>query len=414
MINIRNIKYQYLFSRFNEKSYVILWASIVIYSIAYLTATSKHIEDKFCIIIMSLGLLGFAYSFSKLAKFNISNRYFRLVFILYMSWQIYIIIHTFPSLSSSVLIYYISSPYMFLHYFVPLLILIPANIFFINKIFSYFSFLAILLFIVFLLYTNEILFSNLNFSEETIWTLGTGGGFMMLTWRYHNKKRRIIAFLAVMLSLFISTIMARRNIMITFGNYFIFSMLIILFSSTQSIISKIYILIAVLFTTTIAYNIFLKYEDGLFSKITDRIDENTREDLIATFVSDMSSDDWIYGKGFSGEYYAPGIEENEDNRFFIESGYLQMILKGGIINLVLFLLIAFPSIYFGLVKSNNILCKASGSIVLLWLIDMFPWGMPSLNIRYILLWICIGICYSKILRSLSDNDIRNSLILLDK
>eukprot|EP00825_Cyclidium_porcatum_P051101 TRINITY_DN9290_c0_g1_i1.p1 TRINITY_DN9290_c0_g1~~TRINITY_DN9290_c0_g1_i1.p1 ORF type:complete len:146 (+),score=25.13 TRINITY_DN9290_c0_g1_i1:201-638(+) len=108
----------------------------------------------------------------------------------------------------------------------------------------------------------------------------------------------------------------------------------------------------------------------------------------------MSTQDLIYGKGFDGTYYAPTIEEN-DYRSIIECGYLQTILKGGIVNLALFLLIAVPAAFLGIVKSNNTIAMAAGTIIILWLIDMFPWGMPALSIRYILVWICIGICYSK-------------------
>jgi len=82
--------------------------------------------------------------------------------------------------------------------------------------------------------------------------------------------------------------------------------------------------------------------------------------------------------------------------------------------LVLFLLIAIPAAYLGIVSSKNILSKASGTVVLLWLIDMFPWGMPAINIRYILVWTCIGICYSKAIRNLTETEIKGSLLLLTK
>ncbi|MBL7935123.1 MAG: hypothetical protein JNM51_04860 [Bacteroidia bacterium] len=128
----------------------------------------------------------------------------------------------------------------------------------------------------------------------------------------------------------------------------------------------------------------------------------------------MSTQDIIYGKGFYGTYYAPTIEEDVDYRTIIESGYLQTILKGGILNLGLFLLIALPAAYLGIMKSNNAIAQAAGFIIVLWLIDMFPWGMPALNIRYILVWICIGMCYSKEICNLSETEIKSSLKLFAK
>ena len=280
--------------------------------------------------------------------------------------------------------------------------------------FNFFAALSILLFIVFLLFTNEMLHTNLNFSEQTIWTLGTGGGFLLMTWGYHKKGIKILAILTVLLSLVISTIMARRNIMLTFGNFIGFSLLLTFLNSSYSVKSKLYILTIVIFTTTLAYHLFFNYQEKLFGKISDHLTENTRGVVYEAFVKDMSKKDWVIGKGFLGKYYCPGAEMDKDYRFIIESGYLQTILKGGIISLVLFLLIALPAAFLGIVKSKNILSKASGTIVILWLIDMFPWGMPAINIRYILVWVCIGICYSKVIRNLSEAEIRNSFLLLTK
>jgi len=362
---------------------------------------------------MIIGLVGIGFSSIKLSKINISSSYLRVIFTLFMLWQFYVVIRGIQKFDFTMLLNLLFSPYYFLHYLVPLIVLIPANIFFAKKTFNFFAILSLLLFIVFILFTNDMLQTNLNFSEQAIWTLGTGGGFLLLTWSYQNTKIRIVAFLTVLLSLFIATVMARRNIMLTFSNYLLFSVLIILLNSTQSIKSKVYILTAVIIVTIVSFNIFLNYQDILFDRITGHMTENTRDFVYDAFFKDMSTTDLIFGRGFTGEYYCPGVDPTKDTRFLIESGYLQTILKGGIISLALFLLIAIPAAYLGIIKSKNILSKASGTIVFLWLVDMFPWGMPAMNIRYILMWTCIGICYSKEIRSLTDNEIRKSLIIID-
>lgn len=414
MSNLKNIFVLVFHNYLDGSVYTILWTSIIVYSLGFLSYISDHVITQLSLLIMIFGLVGIGFSFIKLVKLNISNSYLRIIFILFMLWQMYIIIRGIQGFNFAMLLNLLFAPYYFLHYLVPLIILIPANIFFAKKTFNLFAALSILLFVVFLLLTNDMLHKNLNFSEQAIWTLGTGGGFLLLTWGYHTKKRRVIALLTVFLSLFISTIMARRNIMLTFSNFFIFSLLIILLSKSQSIKNKVYILTTVLFITAITYTIFFSYQDKLFSKISTHIGENTREIIFNAFNKDMSTKDWVIGKGFLGEYYCPGAEEGRDTRFLIESGYLQTILKGGIISLVLFLLIALPAAYLGIVKSKNILSKASGTIVILWLIDMFPWGMPAINIRYILVWTCIGICYSTAIRNLSEAEIKNSLLLFSK
>lgn len=414
MSNFKSIISDHLRDKLNGSNYSLFWASIVIYSLGFLSYVSEHVISQLCLLTMGFGLIGIGLSFIKLVKLNITNSYFRSIFIVFMFWQLYIIMRGINEFNFTMLLSLLFSPYFFLHYLVPLIILIPANIFFVKRMFNFFVSLSILLFVVLLFFSKEILFINPNFSEQTVWTLGTGGGFLLLTWYYHSKKIRIIAFLAVFLSLVISTIMARRNIMITFGNFFIFSMIIILSSSTYSIRSKIYILTVILLISVSIYVVFINYQENLFGRISGHIGENTREIVYNYFFKDMTQKDWLIGKGILGEYYCPGAEKGKNTRFLIESGYLQTILKGGIISLVLFLLIAIPAAYLGIMKSKNILSKASGIIVILWLIDMFPWGMPAINIRYILVWTCISICYSTVIRNLSEAEIKNSLLLFTK
>lgn len=414
MTNSKNILLFYFRNYFYGGTYSLFWISVILYSLGFLSYVSNHFISQLSLLLMIIGLIGIGYSYIRLIKIKIPSNYLSVVFPLFIVWQFYIILRGIQNFSFEMLLNLLFSPYYFLHYLIPLIILIPANVFFAKRIFNLFIILSLLLFFVFLVFRNDILYTNLNFSEQTIWTLGTGGGFLLLTWSYQNTKIRLLAFLTVLLSLFVATVMARRNIMLTFSNFLIFSVFLVLLNSRQSIRSKVYLLTAIILVTVIAFNIFINYQDKLFNRISGHLTENTREIIYDAFVKDMTTKDWIFGKGFLGEYYCPGAEEGKDTRFIIESGYLQTILKGGIISLILFLSIALPAVYLGVFKSRNIISRASGTIVLLWLIDMFPWGMPAMNIRYILLWTCIGICYSKEFRGLTDSEVKKSLIILDK
>jgi len=204
MANLKNILILYFDNYRYGSTYTIFWASIIIYSLGFLSYISEHFITQLCLLIMLFGLAGIVFSFIKLVKLNISNIYLRNIFPLFMLCQIFIIMRGIQDFDRQMLLNLLFSPYYFLHYLVPVIILIPANIFFAKKTFNFFVALSILLFVVFLLFTNEILHTNLNFSEQVIWTLGTGGGFLLLTWEYHNKKIRLIAFLTVLLSFFIN------------------------------------------------------------------------------------------------------------------------------------------------------------------------------------------------------------------
>jgi hypothetical protein len=125
--------------------------------------------------------------------------------------------------------------------------------------------------------------------------------------------------------------------------------------------------------------------------------------------ADMTIKDWVIGKGIDGKYFCPVILDPNDlsgQRDIIETGYLQMCLKGGIVQLVLLLLILFPAIYKGLFKSKNILCKGLGIYLLLCIIYMYPTIVTGFGLYAILVWISIGICYSDKIRNMSDTAIK--------
>ena len=68
----------------------------------------------------------------------------------------------------------------------------------------------------------------------------------------------------------------------------------------------------------------------------------------------MQLKDWIVGRGINGDTYCPNVQGDAitNYRNVIETGYLQTILKGGVISLGLFLLIAIPAIIHGLFYSK--------------------------------------------------------------
>jgi hypothetical protein len=149
-------------------------------------------------------------------------------------------------------------------------------------------------------------------------------------------------------------------------------------------------------------------KNNLFSLITERADEDTRSGVEEYFYKDMDTKSWIIGRGISGEYYCPGIDADgfSNYRDSIETDYLNIILKGGIISLALVLLIAIPAIIKGLFNSKNILSKASGIWILLWLIDLYPANVSAFNLNYLLVWISIGICYSSTIRNMPESAIK--------
>lgn len=65
--------------------------------------------------------------------------------------------------------------------------------------------------------------------------------------------------------------------------------------------------------------------------LLDKLDKNTRSGVEMAFYKDMSWMDWIIGRGMTGTYYCWEVSDIDRlNRLVIETGYLNIILKGGI------------------------------------------------------------------------------------
>lgn len=395
-----------------EEKYIILFLTgLALYCIGYLL---RRLGEETDIIRQPLQYSGFlilaiATCKSIYFKKNSYSTYIGCSIVLLLLWHIYTILHNFSITSESLMTYF--QPYFFFHLFVPLIVFFP-----IDKLVHYFirwGILCIPLFFILGVLFIVPLFKNQSFTEHFIWVLCTGPAFLYLISPYLRNKYTLYAGIITALAVLISSIMARRNIMLTYGNFFICGTLIIFITKTKQYIQEKTIGLLLFFIGTIMiYSFFTSGDLGVFQKIYNRISVNNREELFLAFIEDMSTNDWIIGKGVDGTYYAPGIDgqnddtiEDSDDRHQIECGYLQVILKGGFINLFLLLNIFISAIYLGLFKSKNKLCKIAGIVILFWLIDMFPWGMPALDFRYLLVWICVAICINKQIRNFPDEQI---------
>ncbi len=170
----------------------------------------------------------------------------------------------------------------------------------------------------------------------------------------------------------------------------------------------LYLSLLIIFIGAIYATSLYKPEKSVFGFVIERGQEDTRENVEFYFNADMKTKDWIMGRGINGAYYCPGVEETQitNYRDVIETGYLQIILKGGIISLGLLLLITIPAVIKGLFYSKNILSKGAAIWILLALLSSYPTIIHSFTLRYLLVWVSIGICYSKHIRAIPENKMK--------
>jgi hypothetical protein len=245
---------------------------------------------------------------------------------------------------------------------------------------------------------------------------------VLLTYIYHSNNKKLIAFFVTLLTFFFALYRARRALaFLSIWPIFVTYIIYLNYSKKYLLKIVIFLLLVSLIAVSVAYwqsaKAYLS-DSSTTSWFLDRIGQDTRTLVEEYFFRDLKPIDWIIGKGISGKYYCPGIAEGVNNitiyRTGIETDYLTIILKGGLISLGLMLLMAIPAIIKGLFHSKNLLSKGAAIWILFYLIELYPAPVTTFSLNYLLVWICIGICFSKELRDLSDDAIKEEFSDMEK
>ena len=151
-----------------------------------------------------------------------------------------------------------------------------------------------------------------------------------------------------------------------------------------------------LFNFSDVYNLLTSYLTGEEITLID-----TRSFLLPEFFSDLNIYDIVIGRGLLGEYFSTWFndwqgEGDSYNRFSIEIGFLQFILKGGAIFLILFCFNILKAIYNGFTKYN---IKQNEFLLAVWLFIEFALmaiqNYPMFGIKFFFYWVLIGMFLSK-------------------
>jgi hypothetical protein len=401
----------------NQVRYLNIFSiGLLIYSVAMGFGESEYVSVKIAQAFQSIGLLLMIVGSVRLVKFKLTDQYLKVVFTLYFIWLISIVVRgiKYP------INYDVAKGFLFswgLIYFTPLVLLFPKNFAFYKQLFD-----VVIIFGISYLFL-DIIFIKLLLRRgadpvsqdvvEFVTEISLPVGFIMLTYFYHSTKRNLLSIGVIVMTLLITVIRARRGLIFIASNIIVFTALLYFFHSRKKILFIYLTIFTVLLGILYASNLYRINDNKIFSFLAERGGEDTRTGVELYFYDDMKRNDWIVGKGMNGTYYCPDVQIDQltDYRSEIETGYLQLILKGGLINLGLLLLIAIPASVNGIFFSKNILSKAAGIWILLFIINLYPQNAVSFNLSYILVWISVGICFSSTLRKLTDEDIQNKLLL---
>jgi hypothetical protein len=392
------------------------WIGYCIYIVAYcLTATVLYFKLVQLQALMFIGILLFLYGAMNIIKFRLKEPYLKNIFIVYMLWLVSVLVRGMQPNPAFIKELMVDPGYGLFIYFVPLVLLFPQNFAFYRKMFDIILILGLFYVLLSGIFIKHVLDPDRRSTlaqgvVENFSMLSYPVFFVVLTYLYHEKKRKIFALGLTALMLLFAVYRARRGMIFMCVSTFLFCLMVYLIVSKKTFM-VIYLAIIIAVVGALFYSsLYNQSNFGIFTFLVERGDEDTRTGVEVAFEEDMSQTQWIIGKGVAGDYYCPGIDAPENwYRSVIETGYLQIILKGGIVSLVLLLSLIVPAMIKGMFYSKNILSKASGIWLLLWIFYLYPTVSNGFTMHYMIVWTCVGICYNKKIRQLTDGQVKEFL-----
>lgn len=229
---------------------------------------------------------------------------------------------------------------------------------------------------------------------------------IMIFWKKYLPLKKWILYLCVyLLALIMSLFMARRGTSaISILTLFLCGYMYLQYDNSAKL-KKLSSIIIIFVLIIVAWNMFSKYSNSFFSLFMERLDVDSRSGVEGGFYRDMDdTQDWILGRGWLGTYFDPifGMQRNS-----IETGYLALILRGGYLYLIPYCLVLLVSSLKGIFCSNSLFVKSFAILVLVSVIELYPYGWPTFNIKYFVVWMGVYVCNQRYFLEFTDKDIIN-------
>jgi hypothetical protein len=341
----------------------------------------------------------------------------RLIFNLLITYSIITIVRSF-SLSIQDWVTNFGNVYMALAWLTPLMLIVGLKISYWKEVYKAINFMFLLMVIAFAIY----LVGLKNPAEEWNWLLRPINFILLTVFYKYNLLNKAKIFILILLYCYLAIYTKFRFEFIYLAMVLCFLALDKLFSVKLKKWLLKYVILGFLFILIFIFT----YGYESFSNFVSTIIEfqDSRTFLFTELFAELSKNETIFGRGSLGTYYSDFFERTNryyrllgnkgwrgDNviRITTEVGYLQMILKGGFVMLILYSSLAIYAVYLALFKSNNKFVRRLGYYILIILILSIISLRPAFTPTFIIFWMAIGTVSVKKYRQMSNEEI-NKLI----
>ncbi len=225
---------------------------------------------------------------------------------------------------------------------------------------------------------------------------------LIFLFKYISWRKWMFFLVTYLCNIFMLIYMARRGSLVLFCAHLL--LVWWLYISHEKSVSKLKLILFLGLAIILGYSIFVNYSDSLFSLLLERGTIDTRNIVEQSFYSDFNTlSDFIFGRGWFGEYYEIALGTY---RPYIETGFLAVLLRGGFLLLIPYVILMLIGAFNGYFRSRNILCKSLGLLLFMNVVSLYPFGWPEFNFNFFIFWVGIFICNKKYYRNLSDRQIK--------
>lgn len=348
-------------------------------------------------------------------EYQLLFRFFLLLCII-MIIRGYLIDYPFQWISLSGMInFHLFMPTYIICYFMPLTTLIPLKYINFRLILNFAVFFSIVSFLLAFFFRDQILTAStlgaIGLEEESVdlvkgQDLAFFGvfSFMSLLYFYLPSKKWKICMFGLFVTFFLMVLGGRR------GSTMLFSILILasfyFFTLSQpKLVKWSFRIILTISLIIIGYYLI---HSSIMSFILERGMEDNRTAVEEAMLEQMTFLEKLFGQGLNGRYYYPLLLDDHLNgwRYGIETGFYNLVLKGGyLLAFVYIVLLAIPA-FKGLFKAENLFCKAGGFYIIYSLFCLWPFGHLSFDLSFLFIWIMVTCCMDNEILHMTDDEIK--------
>lgn len=240
--------------------------------------------------------------------------------------------------------------------------------------------------------------SRVSFIEYSGKTMVYSALFGIMLFKLNTFTQKIVSVITIILGLYFALILGRRSMLFVILLSILFSFYYNCVLTSKSKFLKCLLVVVLFFSVLVIIYIIENSNAVIFEMLKGRMDRDSRSGIVDEFYEDFACFDYVFGRGIGGTFETPYTSLGESGgvltsyRNGIETGYLDLILKGGICYLFLMVLTCFIAIYRALFKNGSYVQKGAAFFILVFLCELIPNGTFLFTLRFYLLWYAIFLC----------------------